>query len=277
MNEMRGWPPCGGDRLTRPPLRKTPWSSMVLTRRPLHKLKGTPYARLRQSSRRTSNSEVSLTLQKADDAYRKEQEARKNLKQQVHQASEDTQGRRISTLETEVSEDTNKKQQETRKNLEQQVHQASEPQDILEREVILHAADARVSELTTVKEQLEDRFDNKLSAAQEEAIKEELRLAKISWEEQKRIQEQSISVLEEKIKQLTCDNIAQAYQKTRQDAAILSIQTRCEELEKQNNLLHEQLEKLSNQMLSLQMRNDASPHGAEPGQANTTNSTTVSQ
>ncbi|XP_078680358.1 nucleoprotein TPR-like isoform X2 [Branchiostoma floridae x Branchiostoma belcheri] len=137
----------------------------------------------------------------------------------------------LSSLQTEVrdalqkAEDANRKEQAARNDLEQQVKLASEAQDKYERELMLHAAD--VQALSAVKEQLEDHND-KLSAAQEEAKKagEELRLAKVSWEEQKRIQEQSMS----------------------------SVQSRCQELEKQNNLLHEQIEKLSNQMLSLQTR-----------------------
>ncbi|XP_019645080.1 PREDICTED: nucleoprotein TPR-like [Branchiostoma belcheri] len=137
----------------------------------------------------------------------------------------------LASLQTEVrdalqkAEDANRKEQAARNDLEQQVKLASEAQDKYERELMLHAAD--VQALSAVKEQLEDHND-KLSAAQEEAKKagEELRLAKVSWEEQKRIQEQSMS----------------------------SVQSRCQELEKQNNLLHEQIEKLSNQMLSLQTR-----------------------
>ncbi|CAH1255216.1 TPR [Branchiostoma lanceolatum] len=137
----------------------------------------------------------------------------------------------LSSLQTEVrdalqkAEDADRKEQEARNDLEQQVKLASEAQDKYERELMLHAAD--VQALSAVKEQLEDHND-KLSAAQEEARKaqEELRLGKVSREEQKRIQEQSMTTL----------------------------QSRCQELEKQNNLLHEQIEKLSNQMLSLQAR-----------------------
>ncbi|XP_061166094.1 nucleoprotein TPR-like [Saccostrea echinata] len=111
----------------------------------------------------------------------------------------------------------------SREECNQQVQMASEAKDKYQRELMLHAAD--VEALAAVKKQLED-FHSKLAIEQEIRIKAEkdLEEGRNSWLEQ------------EKILKEEC----------------LRLEKRSEELSSQNDILHQQMEKMSNDVLSIQ-------------------------
>ncbi|XP_062610005.1 nucleoprotein TPR-like [Saccostrea cucullata] len=111
----------------------------------------------------------------------------------------------------------------SREECNQQVQMASEAKDKYQRELMLHAAD--VEALAAVKKQLED-FNSKLATEQEIRIKAEkdLEEGKTSWLEQERILKEECERLEK----------------------------RSEELSSQNDILHQQMEKMSSDVLSIQ-------------------------
>ncbi|XP_071835519.1 nucleoprotein TPR-like isoform X3 [Apostichopus japonicus] len=144
----------------------------------------------------------------------------------------------ISKLQEEIKETTSRcteaesKEAAARHDCQEQSKVAQEACDKYEREVVLHAAD--IQQLVTVKEQLTNH-NKKLSEAEETAKKalDELAASKASWEEQLRVQKEQVK----------------------------SIQNRCDELEGQNGMLHQQLETLSTQIIDFQTEASGSTSG----------------
>ncbi|XP_033110270.1 nucleoprotein TPR-like [Anneissia japonica] len=142
--------------------------------------------------------------------------------------------KKLSQAQTQLQEALEKssvaqsREEAARQDCQSQAQLAKECQDKYEREFLLHAAD--LQQLVTVKEQLEG-YNSKLSEAQEAGRKAEdaLNASKISWDEQLRIQKEEVS----------------------------SLQSRCQDVEKQNAVLHEQLEVLSSKFVNEQEKDAA--------------------
>ncbi|CAL1544987.1 unnamed protein product [Lymnaea stagnalis] len=137
--------------------------------------------------------------------------------------------KQLSSLQHELEDALNQKQaaiancEAAQEDLKRQADIASQAQDNYQRELMLHAAD--VEALNVVKKQLED-IQEHLQQTQEETISYEKQLteSKTSWAEQERILKGELFILE----------------------------TRCDELTKQNTVLHEQMARLSSQIISMQ-------------------------
>ncbi|BFY99561.1 hypothetical protein BsWGS_02600 [Bradybaena similaris] len=144
--------------------------------------------------------------------------------------------KQLSSLQNELEEAVSQKNSAIAKceaalsDCKKQADVASEAQDKYQRELMLHAAD--VEALTAVKKQFEDMQEH-LQQSQEETIIYEKQLtdAKTSWSEQERVYKEEIKMLE----------------------------TRCDELTKQNRTLHEQMTKLSSQVASIQQTSRQQP------------------
>ncbi|XP_071964047.1 nucleoprotein TPR-like isoform X2 [Antedon mediterranea] len=139
--------------------------------------------------------------------------------------------KKLSTAQSELQEAVEKSmvaqsmEKAARQDCQTQAQLAKESQDKYKREFLLHAS--VVQQLDTVKEQLEG-FNTKLAEALEmrKQAEETLNVSKASWEEQLRIQKDEV----------------------------IGLQTRCQDVEKQNVLLHEQVEALSNKFVSEQSK-----------------------
>ncbi|XP_059140232.1 nucleoprotein TPR-like isoform X2 [Physella acuta] len=135
----------------------------------------------------------------------------------------------LASLRHELEEALSHKQtalsncEAAQEDLKNQADLASQAQDKYERELMLHAAD--VEALAAVRKQLED-IQEHLQQSQEETIMYEKQFteSKTSWCEQERIYKEEIQMLE----------------------------TRCEELTKQNSVLHDQMAKLSSEVINIQ-------------------------
>ncbi|KAM3915332.1 nucleoprotein TPR [Leptodactylus fuscus] len=145
-----------------------------------------------------------------------------NMEQQLSQLKQS-----LSTVQGEVQSALQRastaanNEQKARQDCQEQARVAAEAQNKYERELMLHAAD--VEALQAAKEQLNNAAATR-QKTEETAQKAEAELleSKASWEERERMLK---------------------------DEASKSI-SRCEDLEKQNRLLHEQLENLSKKMVT---------------------------
>ncbi|XP_071982834.1 nucleoprotein TPR [Engystomops pustulosus] len=145
-----------------------------------------------------------------------------NMEQQISQLRQSLstlQGEAQSALQRASTAANN--EQKAKQDCQEQARIAAEAQNKYERELMLHAAD--VEALQTAKEQLTNAAAAR-QKTQEVAQKAEaeLRECKASWEERERILKDEVS-----------KNLS-----------------RCEDLEKQNRLLHDQIENLSKKMVT---------------------------
>ncbi|KAL3869712.1 hypothetical protein ACJMK2_042363 [Sinanodonta woodiana] len=156
------------------------------------------------------------------------------LTEQNHQNMAELRNQLVS-LQHEIQEAVERresaisKEQLALQQCEEQSRIASESQDKYQREVILHAA--TMESLTTVKKKL-DNFSEQMWKVQEEAKKSEQMLQEneASWNNQRRIMEEDKHRMESRLKELT----------------------------EQNSYLHNQLHKMSAQVVSIQERATAS-------------------
>ncbi|XP_063796301.1 nucleoprotein TPR [Pseudophryne corroboree] len=145
-----------------------------------------------------------------------------NMEQQVSQLRQS-----LASLQAEVkaalqrAATATNNEQKARQDCQEQARIASEAQNKYERELMLHAAD--VGALQAAKEQLANTTTTRQKT--EDAVqkaKSQLLESKASWEERERMLKDEVS----------------------------KNQSRCEDLEKQNSLLHDQIEALSKKMVS---------------------------
>ncbi|KAM9283886.1 nucleoprotein TPR isoform 6-T6 [Morus bassanus] len=181
-------------------------------------------ARLKESSEYQAQLEKKL-MESEKEKQEVQEEKRKAVENMEQQLSELKKS--LSTVQSEVQEALQRastalnNEQQARRDCQEQAKMASEAQNKYERELMLHAADVealqaikdQVAKNTAVRQQLEE-------AAQK--AESELLECKASWEERERMIKDEASKLA----------------------------SRCEDLEKQNRLLHEQLESLSNKMVT---------------------------
>ncbi|KFW75401.1 Nucleoprotein TPR, partial [Phalacrocorax carbo] len=187
-------------------------------------VRATVEARLKESSEYQAQLEKKLmeSEKEKQDVQEDKRKAVESMEQQLSELKKS-----LSTVQSEVQEALQRagtalnNEQQARRDCQEQAKMASEAQNKYERELMLHAADVealqaikdQVAKNTVVRQQLEE-------AAQK--AESELLECKASWEERERMIKDEASKLA----------------------------TRCEDLEKQNRLLHEQLESLSNKMVT---------------------------
>ncbi|XP_015491580.1 nucleoprotein TPR isoform X3 [Parus major] len=181
-------------------------------------------ARLKESSEYQAQLEKKL-MESEKEKQELQEEKRKAVENMEQQLSELKKS--LSAVQSEVQEALQRastalnNEQQAKRDCQEQAMMASEAQNKYERELMLHAADVealqaikeQVAKNATVRQQLEE-------AAQK--AESELLESKASWEERERMIKDEASKLA----------------------------SRCEDLEKQNRLLHEQLESMSNKMVT---------------------------
>ncbi|XP_065601612.1 nucleoprotein TPR isoform X3 [Cyrtonyx montezumae] len=181
-------------------------------------------ARLKESSEYQAQLEKKL-MESEKEKQELQEEKRKAVENMEQQLSELKKS--LSTLQSEVQEALQRastalsNEQQARRDCQEQAKIASEAQNKYERELMLHAADVealqaikeQVAKNAAVKQQLEEAAQKAESALLE---------CKAFWEERERMMKDEASTLT----------------------------SRCEDLEKQNRLLHEQLESLSDKVVT---------------------------
>ncbi|KAI1236570.1 hypothetical protein IHE44_0014823 [Lamprotornis superbus] len=181
-------------------------------------------ARLKESSEYQAQLEKKL-MESEKDKQELQEEKRKAVENMEQQLSELKKS--LSAVQSEVQEALQRastalnNEQQARRDCQEQAMMASEAQNKYERELMLHAAD--VEALQAIKEQVAKNaaVRQQLEEAAQKA-ESELLESKASWEERERMIKDEASKLA----------------------------SRCEDLEKQNRLLHEQLESMSNKMVT---------------------------
>ncbi|XP_064283845.1 nucleoprotein TPR isoform X3 [Passer domesticus] len=181
-------------------------------------------ARLKESSEYQAQLEKKL-MESEKEKQELQEEKRKAVENMEQQLSELKKS--LSAVQSEVQEALQRastalnNEQQARRDCQEQAMMASEAQNKYERELMLHAAD--VEALQAIKEQVAKNaaVRQQLEEAAQKA-ESELLESKASWEERERMIKDEASKLA----------------------------SRCEDLEKQNRLLHEQLESMSNKMVT---------------------------
>uniref|UniRef100_G1MQY3 Nucleoprotein TPR n=2 Tax=Meleagris gallopavo TaxID=9103 RepID=G1MQY3_MELGA len=187
-------------------------------------VRATVEARLKESSEYQAQLEKKL-MESEKEKQELQEEKRKAVENMEQQLSELKKS--LSALQSEVQEALQRasvalsNEQQARRDCQEQAKMASEAQNKYERELMLHAADVealqaikeQVAKNTAIKQQLEEAAQKAESTLLE---------CKASWEERERMMKDEASTLA----------------------------SRCEDLEKQNRLLHEQLESLSDKMVT---------------------------
>ncbi|KFP73040.1 Nucleoprotein TPR, partial [Acanthisitta chloris] len=180
--------------------------------------------RLKESSEYQAQLEKKLmeSEKEKQEVQEEKRKAVENLEQQLSELKKS-----LSAVQSEVQEALQRastalnNEQQARRDCQEQAMMAAEAQNKYERELMLHAADVealqavkdQVAKNTAVRQQLEETAQKAES---------ELLESKASWEERERMIKDEASKLA----------------------------SRCEDLEKQNQLLHEQLESMSNKMVT---------------------------
>ncbi|XP_053247402.1 nucleoprotein TPR isoform X2 [Podarcis raffonei] len=181
-------------------------------------------ARLTEASEYQSQLEKKL-MEAEKEKQELQDEKRKAIENMEQQLSELK--KNLASMKSEVQEALQRantaltNEQHAKRDCQEQAKIAAEAQNKYERELMLHASDVealqaakeQVAKNSTIKQQLEE------AAQKAEAA---LRESRASWEERERMLKDEASKLA----------------------------SRCEDLEKQNRLLHEQLETLSDKMMS---------------------------
>ncbi|XP_042322300.1 nucleoprotein TPR isoform X2 [Sceloporus undulatus] len=181
-------------------------------------------ARLKESSEYQTQLEKKLmeAEKEKQQLQDEEQKAVENMEQQLSELKKN-----LASMKSEVQEALQRasaalsNEQQAKRDCQEQAKIAAEAQNKYERELMLHASDVealqaakeQVAKNSAIRQQLEDAAQKAESA---------LRENKASWEELERTLKDEASKLA----------------------------SRCEDLEKQNRLLHEQLETLSEKMVS---------------------------
>ncbi|XP_039411548.1 nucleoprotein TPR isoform X2 [Corvus cornix cornix] len=181
-------------------------------------------ARLKESSEYQAQLEKKL-MESEKEKQELQEEKRKAVENMEQQLSELKKS--LSAVQSEVQEALQRastalnNEQQARRDCQEQAMMASEAQNKYERELMLHAAD--VEALQAIKEQVAKNaaVRQQLEEATRK-VESELLESKASWEERERMIKDEASKLA----------------------------SRCEDLEKQNRLLHEQLESMSNKMVT---------------------------
>ncbi|KAM9619593.1 nucleoprotein TPR isoform 1-T1 [Morphnus guianensis] len=187
-------------------------------------VRATVEARLKESSEYQAQLEKKL-MESEKEKQELQEEKRKAVENMEQQLSELKKS--LSTVQSEVQEALQRasaalnNEQQARRDCQEQAKMASEAQNKYERELMLHAAD--VEALQAIKDQVAKNaaVRQQLEEAARKA-ESELLECKASWEERERMMKDEASKLA----------------------------SRCEDLEKQNRLLHEQLESLSDKMVT---------------------------